>query len=183
MRQEELENFDTIEMLELVYEMIDRGTKVPISGKVMVDKHEILEKIDEIRHMYPQEVTKAKWIVDKKDEMLREADIRLSTAKRESMDIIESQVKNHDIVRDAQKRAQVIKEQAKEEARQIRVYAREYADDLLKELQGQIEFMTKNLLEKMKGDVEDFAEKLTMDMKEAIETIDENAKELQVPLD
>ena len=182
MRNEDLERFETMELVEIVYEMVERGKKVPISGKVMVDRKEVLEKLNEIMNMYPEEVKRAKWIVDNKNNMLKEAEVRLNSAKRESLDIIENQIQNHDIVRAAQERAEVIKAKANEEARQIRLYAREYANDILSDLEKQIQTMTEMLLGHMKEDMESFAEKLTNDMKSATEVIKEDAKELEAPL-
>lgn len=180
--RKETENFETLELIELVYEMIDRGTKVPISGKVMVDKKEILDKLHDVINMYPSEVRRAQIIVNQRDDMMKEADVRLSSAKRESIDIIENQVKNHDIVRDAKKRAEIIKAQAAEESRQIRLYAREYANDVLVDLENQIGTLTGQVLECMKDNVEAFAQKLTDDMQKTTETLKENAKELEAPL-
>ena len=182
MRNDDLERFETLELVELVYQMVERGTKVPISGKVMIDKKEVLDRLDEIINMYPDEVKRAKWVVENKNAMLKEAEVRLNSAKRESMDIIENQIQNHDIVRDAEKRSEVIKAKANEEARQIRIYAREYANDVLGALEGQIETLTATLLEHMKTDMEEFAEKFTNDMKSTTEVIRENAKELEAPL-
>ncbi|MGL4451570.1 MAG: ATPase [Sarcina sp.] len=182
MRNEDLERFETLELVELVYQMVERGTKVPISGKVMIDKKEILDRLDEIINMYPDEVKRAKWIVDNKNNMLKEAEVRLNSAKRESMDIIENQIQTHDIVREANERAEVIKAKANEEARQIRIYAREYANDVLGALEKQIETMTAALLEHMKTDMEEFADKFTSDMKATTDIIKENAKELEAPL-
>ncbi|MGL4761445.1 MAG: ATPase [Sarcina sp.] len=182
MRNDDLERFETLELVELVYQMVERGTKVPISGKVMIDKREVLDRLDEIINMYPDEVKRAKWVVENKNSMLKEAEVRLNSAKRESMDIIENQIQNHDIVREAQKRAEVIKAKANEEARQIRIYAREYANDVLGSLEKQIEKMTVTLLDHMKTDMEEFADKFTSDMKATTEVIRENAKELEAPL-
>ena len=176
------EGFETLELVELVYEMIERGTKVPMSGKVMVDKKEVLEKLHDVINMYPQEVRLAQNIVTKKNDMLKEAEVRLSSARRESIDIIESQITNHDIVRDAHQRAEVIKSQASEESRQIRVYAREYANDLLLSLEKQIDVMTAGLLENMRSNIEGFAENITEDMEKTKNMLRENAKELEVPI-
>lgn len=176
------EGFETLELVELVYEMIERGTKVPISGKVMVDKKEVLDKLHDVINMYPQEVRLAQSIVSKKNDMLKEAESRLSNARRESIDIIENQITNHDIVRDAEHRAEVIKAQAAEESRQIRLYAREYANDLLISLEKQIDVMTENLLDNMRANIEGFAENLSSDMEKTKEMLRDNAKELEAPL-
>ncbi|MGL4990380.1 MAG: hypothetical protein ACRC57_04310 [Sarcina sp.] len=178
----ETENFETLELIELVYEMVERGTKVPISGKIMIDKKEILDKLHEIINMYPSEIRRAQMVLRQREDMMKEADIRLSNAKRESIDIIENQVKNHDIVREAKERAQIIKAQAAEESRQIRLYAREYANDMLLDLENHIENLTKQVLDVMKDDMEMFAKKLTEDMKDKVEVLKENAKELEAPL-
>ena len=44
-----------LELLEFLQDTIDRAPKVPMSGKVMVDRREIHDTIDEIINYFPEE--------------------------------------------------------------------------------------------------------------------------------
>lgn len=176
------ENLKSLELIELVYEMIEDGKKVPMTGKTMIDKKAILEILHETIQLYPDEFKKAQFIIRKKDSMMNEASERLNVARAQSAEFIENQVKNHDIVREAKERAVRIISEAEVEARQIRIYAREYADEILSNLEKEIAKTTETLLLHMKSDMEDFAGTLTKHMDGTSKVIKENVEELRAPL-
>ena len=69
-------NFNVIELLEYIQDTIETAPKVPISGKAMVDKKELLEAIDQIVNYLPDEFKKARWIVNEKDRILARSEER-----------------------------------------------------------------------------------------------------------
>ena len=49
-------------LLENLEELIENGSKVPFSNKVMIDTDEIKEILEEIRRKLPDELKQAKWV-------------------------------------------------------------------------------------------------------------------------
>lgn len=176
------EKIETLELIELVYEIIKKSSKVPISGKVMVDREEVLGILDEIINKYPKDIRTAQWITKRKDEMLSYAQERINEANSKSIEIIENQVNNNDIVQQAKLIANEIESAAEEEARKLKIYARQYADELLTEVEKEIQNTTSRLLNHMKEDMEAFAIELTKNMDKTTTVIRENIKELRAPL-
>ncbi len=172
-------NFNVIELLEYLQDTIDRAPRVPMSGKSMIDKKDILEIIDQIVNYLPDEFQKAKWIVGEKERILGEAKNEYNNVRKETIEIMRQNVEQHDVVKEAKIRAQEIISAAKRDAKAIRLGSRDYSNEILKELDNEIlekkEELIKNLEESYK--------KAVMDISENIQgissTIKENIKELQ----
>ena len=59
-----------IELLEYLQDIVDNSPKVPMSSKVMVDKKEIIEIVDQIINYLPDQFKKAEWVMHKKLQLL-----------------------------------------------------------------------------------------------------------------
>ena len=52
---------EIMEIIDMMEETIDKATVVPLSGKIVVDKEDLLDYIQEMRLVFPDEVKEAKW--------------------------------------------------------------------------------------------------------------------------
>ena len=59
---------NVIELLEYLQEIVENSPKVPMTGKAMIDKKEIIEVIDQIINYLPDEFKKAQWVMNEKRE-------------------------------------------------------------------------------------------------------------------
>lgn len=172
-------DFNVIELLEYLQDTIERAPKVPISGKAMIDKKDVLEIIEQIVNYLPDEFKKAKWIVNEKDRILGEAKDEYNSVRRETIEIMRQNVERHDIVKEAKIRAQEIISSAKKDAKAIRLGSRDYSNEILTELDKQIEEKREELIRT----IEENYKKAAMDIDNNIHgissTIKENIKELQ----
>ena len=138
---------DTVlKLLEELEQVVDEGRSSPFSNKVQVDKDEIFEIIDEIKMKLPNEIKQSKWVIEERnkilvdaqkeaDEMLKEAEVRLGKL-----------VEEHAVTKKAYEQASEIMEASKKSAKEMRLGAIEYADDVmgvaeqrLREMQDTIE--------------------------------------------
>ena len=71
-----------IELLEYLQDEVDNAAKVPMSGKVMIDKREILEIVDQIINYLPDQLKKAEWIMNEKERILNEAKKESDSVKK-----------------------------------------------------------------------------------------------------
>ena len=62
-----------IELLEYLQDTIDNASKVPISGKSMVDRKEILDIIEQIINYLPDQFKKAQWVMNERDRIDRKS--------------------------------------------------------------------------------------------------------------
>ncbi|SHE60559.1 ATPase [Clostridium fallax] len=170
---------NVIELLEYLQDIIEGASKVPITGKVVVDKKEILEVIDQVINYLPEELKKAQWIMNEKDRILGEAQKEYEVYKEQTKDLVKKQVDNHDIVKEAEIKAQEIITLAQRDAKLMRLGARDYADEVVSQLEKQVELKTAELLDQVKTNVENFAENLTKDLNTTSTSIRENIQELR----
>ena len=49
-------DMDIMEIVDMMEEAIEKASAVPLTGKVMIDKGELLDYIQEIRLVYPDEL-------------------------------------------------------------------------------------------------------------------------------
>lgn len=170
---------DIIKLLEYLNEIIETSTKVPMTGKVVIHKKEILEIIQKIINYLPDELKKAQWIVEEKERILSEAIEESENLKRENINFIKKQIENNDITRQANAKAEAIVAYAEKTARAIRAGARDYADEILNQLDDEIAKKTNVMLNNLKNQVGKFTIDLEASIKIDSDDIRQNIKELR----
>ena len=68
-----MNKMDVLKLIDEVEDIIDNGSSLPFSNKVMVDADELFEIIKEIRIRLPDEIKQATWIKDERQKILEEA--------------------------------------------------------------------------------------------------------------
>ena len=123
-----------MEVLNLIDEMediIENSSQIPFSGKSILDKEELLEIIKEIRLKLPDEIKQANWIKEEKKRILAEAQKEANTLMDEAKIHLEELVERDEITKAAKERAEEILSKAQSNAKDIRIGAMEYAEDLI----------------------------------------------------
>lgn len=170
---------EVIKLLEYLQEIFETSSKLPVTGKILVDKKEAINIVEQITNYLPDEFKKAQWIVEEKERILGEAHEETSTMKKESIDMIKRQIENHDITKDAMLRAEEIIASAQRDAKSMRIGARNYADEILSQLERQITERGQVMISNIKTQMEDFVIGITEEVNSDLVTIRENIKELR----
>lgn len=126
---------DVLKLLEEIEDIIEDSSTIPLTGKVMIDKEEIFSIIKAIRIKLPDEIKQAEWIKEERQRILAEAQNEADNIVGEVKTHVEEMIEKDEITKLASERANEIVSKAKSNAREIRIGAIEYADELLKELQ------------------------------------------------
>lgn len=154
-------NVNSMEKHLLQIEDILEGSKiVPFSGgKVAVDKELVYDIFDEIRLNLPDELKESKKLIETKDKFLREAEKRSESAIENAQleaDAIIQEAENkalrmtaeHEIYKNAIEEAELLLEESKRDAKNIRINAMDYADEILSKaeqaMRSTIESIDKN---------------------------------------
>jgi len=132
---------DYLDEIEEVLESSAR--KVPFTNRVSIEKGHILDIISEIRLNLPDDIRAAQRILSDHDRIVNEA-------QHKAQDIIDSaetdaklKTNNHEIFRRASDQATELMENAKRDARDLKLNAMDYADEMLEKAESQIkEYMT-----------------------------------------
>lgn len=169
---------EILKLLEYLQEIIQTSTKFPV-GKVLVNKKEALEIVEEIINMLPEEFKKAQWLLQEKDKILGDALNQAENIKAENIERIQKAVENHDYVLEAKERAEEIIASAQKEAKAIRLSARDYADEILVELNNEILNKKDSMLNSIKEEMEKFIISIDKTVNSNDELLRENIKELR----
>ncbi len=123
-------------LLETLEEILERSKGVPFSNKGIVDKDEILDIIREIRLKLPDELKQAKWVKEERSRIIVEAKKEAEDIVKEAENRIISMIDEHEITRKAYEQKAKIIETANEMAREISKGTKDYADDVLGNLEN-----------------------------------------------
>ena len=168
-----------IELLEYLQDEVDNAAKVPMSGKVMIDKREILEIVDQVINYLPDQLKKAEWIMNEKERILNEAKKEYDSVKKETASMMRKNIENHNIVKEAKIRAEEIIASAQRDAKAIRLGSRDYSDEILSQLDKEIENQKMKLITGLQSNFENAANEIDKTLNDVSLVIKDNVKELR----
>ncbi len=126
---------NVLNLIDTLEDMIESGSSIPFSGKVLLDKDEIMELIKEIRIQLPDEVKQAQWIKEERNKILVEAQQEADRIVQNAKKRIEELAEKDEIVRLANEKAEQIILKSEEKANEMKFASIQYADDILDKLE------------------------------------------------
>jgi vacuolar-type H+-ATPase subunit H len=131
--------------LDDIEDILDNSKTVPFSNKISVEKERIFDVIGEIRLHLPHEIHQAQRIIDDHDKIVNDAKNRAKDIVRDAEDSSKIYVNEHEIVRRANDEADAILEEARRDARDMRLNAMDYADEMIKKTEDVIQEVMENM--------------------------------------
>jgi vacuolar-type H+-ATPase subunit H len=119
---------DVMALIDRIEEAMDTGRSLPLMRGRLVDIEKVYEIIDEIRGNFPDELKQARWIVKERQEMLEEAEKEANRILEEARDRADAMASEQEVVRRAAEQAATILDDARQQEREIRLGAEDYAD-------------------------------------------------------
>lgn len=120
------------EILDMMEELLENGTKVPLSGKRIVDEERMRDLIDDVRINLPDEIRQAKGIVNDRAQILddakRESEAIIAKAENRARAIVSEQ----EIVKESQRRAAEIMATAQNQSRELSSSVAVYCENMLR---------------------------------------------------
>lgn len=139
---------DVFTLLERLEELVAGATRVPLTGKVLLDPDAVLALIDELREALPEAIRAAGRVQQERDRILQAAREEAEAIVRDAKAFAAQLTDEQAVAREAQQKAEEMIEQAKRVAREIRAGALAYADELL----GRVEQELRQAYEKIARD-------------------------------
>ncbi|MFR9281302.1 MAG: ATPase [Peptoniphilus lacrimalis] len=134
-------------LVDELEDLVETASQIPLTGKVMVDRQEFMEILNDIKAQMPGEISQAQKIYQDKDNIINgahdEADKILSAARSHAEKVIDE----NELVIQAKDKAEQILTQANKESNEIRERVRDYADTLLENTQSNLAEIIKKLNE------------------------------------
>ena len=136
---------DIMEIIEYMEEAVDKAFTIPLTGKIVLDKEEILDYIQEMRLSYPDEVKEAKWVKEERQRILSEAEARADSMIKTAEAKMIQMVDENEITKQAQEYATQLVEDAKAQATKLITDSDQYADDILGDVERRLEMLLKKV--------------------------------------
>jgi len=145
---------DMLHLLDRLEAVLTSGSRIPLTGKTVVDEHECLDIIDQLRVVVPEEVKQARRLQHDRERILQDAEEEASRIVAHAQEQVSTMADQHEIVRAAEAKARRILDEAELEARETRQGADRYAAEALRELESRLnELLTvvRNGIESLSG--------------------------------
>lgn len=137
---------DILQLIDRLEELFNESKSIPLTRNVMVDEDRMLDIIDQMRIAIPEEVKKAQQLLGQRDRVLaqaqEEANRTLELARQKADQLTAKEI----IVQEAQRRADLILNQARTDAENIRMDADDYVMKSLTQLQAELERITNQVV-------------------------------------
>ena len=129
---------DGLELLDELEEIIDKGASVPFSGRCILERDELMDVLQELKLKLPDDLKQAKWIKEERQRILQEAQSEADEIIKAANEKGISMINEHEIMQRAYEQANEIIESAQKSARDIRLGARQYVENILSSLESRL---------------------------------------------
>lgn len=126
---------DVLVLIDKLDEIVNNARPMPMTDKVMIEREEIYDILDQMRTTIPEEIKQARWIVKERQEMLAEAKAESDRIIKDAREQAERIISEQEVVKMAERNAAQIMEDARAREREIRLGAEDYADEVLETLE------------------------------------------------
>ncbi|MCS7051678.1 MAG: hypothetical protein NZL87_08700 [Thermomicrobium sp.] len=129
---------DLYQLLERLEELVARSSRVPLSGRLLIDEHELLTVVEELRHAFPRELRQARRVLQERQKIISEAQLEarriLETAQERAQYLMSEQ----GIMNETRARCEEMLRHAKEQKQRAILEANRYALDLLEKVESAV---------------------------------------------
>jgi flagellar biosynthesis/type III secretory pathway protein FliH len=126
---------DILHLVDRLEEMVGDARRLPVGGGAVMSRQRLLDLIDRMRVAVPREVYDARELLEKRDEVLREAQEEGALLLAQAKEEIEQRLKDSAVVKAAEERARELVSQAQERAQELARSAEEQARGRLDDAQ------------------------------------------------
>ena len=126
---------DVLLLIDRLDDMVRNGAPAHLGAQVRLNREAAFQLVDELRAIVPEEIRQARWIGSAREEMLTEARLEAERMVAEAREERSRLVGGELLAEKAEQRAEKVLESARASARQIRLGAEGYADDILGSLE------------------------------------------------
>lgn len=128
-------NDDLLALLDQMEEMIASATALPVGGKVLISRNELLDLVDAIRGELPESVVEADRVTRDKERVISEARDEATRVLGSAREQAAYLVEQHTVLKTAELEAERLLSRAREDATQVTSSAEYYAQELFTRLE------------------------------------------------
>ncbi|MBE7027030.1 MAG: ATPase [Ruminococcaceae bacterium] len=129
---------EVLEIIDMLEDVVEKSMAIPFMGRAIVDREELLDLIQEIRLNLPGDLKQAKWVKDERQRILDEANKEAESIIKNAEEKMAGLIDDHEVTQKAYAQANEIVASAQNNARELRLGTKQYADDVLASLESRI---------------------------------------------
>src|SRR5438105_12543358 len=126
------------EAVDRLEHVIANSRQIPLTRTVVIDQEEALACIDDLRLSLPDEIKQARWTMQEQQRLLSEAQAEAARTVSKAGERAQTMIGQHELVKRAEKQAEVTLREAAAKAEETRRAADRYAWDVMQSLEGQL---------------------------------------------
>ncbi len=126
---------DILHLIDRLEEMTGEARKLPVGGGAVMSRQRLLDLIDRMRVAVPREVYDSRELIEKRDEVLREAHEEAALILAQAQEQLEQKLKETEVMKTAEVRAKEVGALADERAQDLVKSAEEQSRARLDEAQ------------------------------------------------
>ncbi|MBR2594513.1 MAG: ATPase [Firmicutes bacterium] len=137
-----------LKLLDELEEIIDESRSVPFSsGKISVNKDDILEIITDIRNKLPNEIKQSKWILEERNKILADSEREAEDIIKKAEEHMNQLIDEHEVTKKAYENADEIVAKSRQDSKTMRIRAVEYTDRILMDTQDRLKELQHSVAE------------------------------------
>ena len=134
-----------MDYLDEMEDVLENSKKLPLTGKVSIEKARIVDIINEIRLNLPDDIRQAQRILSDHDKIVADAEHKAMGILEAADAEAKMMTNSHELFRRASEQATHIIEEAKKNARDLRAGAAAYVDEKLEDAEKQMKEYMSNM--------------------------------------
>ena len=121
------------ELVEMLFSMIDEAKSVPLSSeKCIIERDKALDLLDDIKAQFPMELGEAKKLLAARTDYIASAKREAELIRQQAEEQAKQMVAEDKLLAQARERGNQMLKQAEEQSRELRRAANEYCEDTLR---------------------------------------------------
>jgi vacuolar-type H+-ATPase subunit H len=122
-------------LIDRLETLVRAARRMPMMSKIMMDEQELVDPIDQMRTVLPEEIRYAKHVLREKEQILADAQAQADDILRTAREQADLMIQREGLLKEARTQAEGMIHTAQEEAERISVGADNYARQVLTELE------------------------------------------------
>src|SRR3954462_15961528 len=114
-------------LIDRLETLVRAARRMPMMSKVMLDEQELVDLIDQMRTVLPEEIRYAKHVLREKEQILSDAQAQADDILRTAREQAKLMIQRDGLLKEAHDQAEQIVRQAQEDGERIQVGADNYA--------------------------------------------------------
>ncbi len=141
-----MENNDVIELLDILYSMVNDAWGVPLGNdKCIIEREKAIEIINDIKSCLPNSIAESKRLVSARDEFIGNAKREAEALRKNAEDKARAMVEEQEIVRQARARSAEMISSAEAKSREVRRATSAYVEDIMRRTEDSVNAALKTL--------------------------------------